>query len=282
MLDEREANPRAPKTGEMNQVMAFPENENISVELPPRVDILGVGVHALNMPLALALITERLRSRRKGYVCATDVNAIMAANRDGSFKQILNRSFLTTPDGMPTVWLGRLDGHDQMDRVYGPDLMLEVCRMSVEKGISHFLYGGDSGVAEQLKQTLCRRFPGIQITGTYTPPFRPLTERESNDVIRQISESRPDIIWVGLGAPKQERFMAEYIDRLETTLMFGVGAAFDFHTGRKKEAPRWMMRLGLQWAHRFWCEPRRLGKRYLVNNPRFLFALLRSRVRGGR
>lgn len=197
----------------------------------------------------------------------------MEAQCDPQFRSILNRSLLTTPDGMPTVWVGRLRGFSRMKRVFGPDLMLETCRASVEKGYTHFLYGGADGVAGQLKDFLLCRFPGLRITGTYTPPFRPLNEAEKESLRAQVSAVKPDFFWVGLSTPKQERFMAEYLARLDTRVMVGVGAAFDVHTGRIQDAPRWMKSAGLQWLHRLGQEPRRLWKRYLFNNPRFVLKM---------
>jgi N-acetylglucosaminyldiphosphoundecaprenol N-acetyl-beta-D-mannosaminyltransferase len=158
-----------------------------------------------------------------------------------------------------------------MDRVYGPDLMLLVCEYARDHGYTHFLYGGAEGVAQQLERSLETKFPGIKIAGTYTPPFRPLNETEETDLIKLIAERKPDIIWVGLSTPKQEKFMAQYQDKFPATLMFGVGAAFDFHAGRVRQAPRWMQRSGLEWFFRLCCEPRRLWRRYLRNNPLFAF-----------
>jgi N-acetylglucosaminyldiphosphoundecaprenol N-acetyl-beta-D-mannosaminyltransferase len=151
--------------------------------------------------------------------------------------------------------------------------MLEFCRHSVSRGFRHFLYGGNDGVAERLALSLRRRVPGLQIVGTYTPPFRMLNSDEEGALFERIATCRPDVIWVGLSTPKQERFMAKYLGRLDTKLMVGVGAAFDIHTGRIKDAPTWIKRAGLQWLHRLFQEPRRLGRRYLVNNPIFLMRI---------
>ena len=148
--------------------------------------------------------------------------------------------------------------------------MLLLCERSREKGYSHFLLGGKEGVAPELKCRLEKRFPGLKIVGTYTPPFRPLVAAEEEDLIRRIGEVKPDIIWVGISTPKQERFMAKYGDRLDATLLVGVGAAFDFHTGRLRQAPPWIQRSGFEWLFRLGCEPRRLWRRYLLNNPLFL------------
>jgi N-acetylglucosaminyldiphosphoundecaprenol N-acetyl-beta-D-mannosaminyltransferase len=235
-----------------------------------RVNVLGIGVSAIDMGRAVYRSDQLLREGQRGYICVTGVHGIMEAQSDPELGRILNRSFLTTPDGMPTVWLGRLQGHPSMGRVYGPDYMLEMCRLSVERGYRHFLYGGNIGVARLLADNLRAQFAGIQIVGTYTPPFRNLNEAEEAELVAMVSESKPDIFWVGLSTPKQERFMARYIDRLDVKLMVGVGAAFDIHTGGIKDAPVWVKNSGLQWLHRLLQEPRRLWRRYLVNNPAFV------------
>lgn len=246
-----------------------------------RVNVLGVGVSAINMRQALDMADSALQSGQKGYVCVTGVHGIMEAQKDSEFRNILNRSLITTPDGMPTVWVGWLQGFSGMRRVFGPDFMRQMCALSVERSYTHFLYGGAPGVADELERSLHRQFPGLQIVGTYTPPFRALNKDEQEELLDQVRRVRPDIVWVGLSTPKQERFMAEFLPRLETQLMIGVGAAFDVHTGRIKDAPKWMKQTGLQWLHRLLQEPGRLWKRYLINNPRFLwnitFQLLRIR-----
>jgi N-acetylglucosaminyldiphosphoundecaprenol N-acetyl-beta-D-mannosaminyltransferase len=239
----------------------------------PRANVLGVGVHAINIPGVLTVFQRAIEERIRGYVCVTGVHGIMEAQKNPAFRCILNRSLLTTPDGMPTVWVGKWQGYSEMQRVFGPQMMLEVCAMSVDKGYTHFLYGGTDGVAEQLKAAFLRKFPGLRIVGTYTPPFRPLNEAEKEDLRTRVSTLKPDIFWVGLSTPKQERFMAEYLPRLDTLVMVGVGAAFDVHTGRIQDAPQWMKAAGLQWLHRLAQEPRRLWKRYLYNNPRFVLKM---------
>lgn len=239
----------------------------------PRANVLGVGVHAIDMRRALEVFQRTVVERRKGYVCVTGVHGIMEAQKNPDFRAILNGSLLTTPDGVPTVWVGRWQGYSQMRRVFGPELMLEVCAMSVSKGYTHFLYGGADGVAEQLQAALLCRFPGLRIVGTYTPPFRQLNEAEKQDLCARVASVSPDIFWVGLSTPKQERFMAEYLPCLDTRVMVGVGAAFDVHTNRIQDAPAWMKTAGLQWLHRLGQEPRRLWKRYLYNNPRFVLKM---------
>jgi N-acetylglucosaminyldiphosphoundecaprenol N-acetyl-beta-D-mannosaminyltransferase len=251
---------------------------------PARANILGVGINALDMRAAVSAIDAAVSSGRKGYVCVTGVHGIMEAQRDEAFRAILNSSFLTTPDGMPTVWVGKWQGFCTIERVYGPDLMLDVCRLSVIKGYTHFLYGGKPGVADSLKSALEQRFPGIRILGTFCPPFRPLNVTEERDLVERVASLRPDLFWVGLSTPKQERFMDEFCPKLDTKVMLGVGAAFDIHAGLLKDSPAWLKNMGLQWVHRLYQEPKRLWKRYLVNNPRFVldiclqFAGVRERI----
>ena len=239
-----------------------------------RVSVLGVGISVLNLRTALDAIAAAVRERRPGYICVTGVHGVMEAQKDEAFRKILNGAFLCTPDGMPMVWAGKLNGYREMSRGYGPDLMLDVCAWSETSGARHFFYGGADGVAELLARKLKERFPKLAVAGTFTPPFRPLTGEEVQALQTQISAAKPDILWVGLSTPKQEKFMAEFRPRLQVTLMIGVGAAFDFHSGRVKQAPRWMQRSGLEWFYRLCSEPRRLAKRYLRNNPLFLGRIL--------
>jgi N-acetylglucosaminyldiphosphoundecaprenol N-acetyl-beta-D-mannosaminyltransferase len=236
-----------------------------------RVNVLGVGISVLNLRTALAAIADAVKARRKGYLCVTGVHGVMEAQDDPAFKGILNGAMLCTPDGMPMVWAGKLNGHREMSRVYGPDLMLDVCAWSETSGCKHFFYGGAEGVAELLAEKLKAKFPNLEVVGTFTPPFRALNADELGKLSAQVGTVKPDILWVGLSTPKQEKFMAEFLPKLDVTLMIGVGAAFDFHSGRVRQAPRWMQRSGLEWFYRLCSEPRRLGRRYCRNNP--LFAL---------
>jgi N-acetylglucosaminyldiphosphoundecaprenol N-acetyl-beta-D-mannosaminyltransferase len=239
-----------------------------------RINVLGVGISVLNLRTALAAIADAVSARRQGYICVTGVHGVMEAQDDAAFKKILNGAFLCTPDGMPMVWAGKLNGQTEMSRVYGPDLMLDVCAWSETSGAKHFFYGGADGVAELLAQKLKAKFPKLQVVGTFTPPFRALNETEVNFLQAQVAAARPDIFWVGLSTPKQEKFMAEFLPKLDATLLIGVGAAFDFHSGRVRQAPRWMQRSGLEWLYRLGSEPRRLAKRYFRNNPRFVWNFL--------
>lgn len=237
---------------------------------PPRTNILGVGISALTMDLALRVIDGWIARRERRYVCVATVHSVMEAQRDPTLRAILNRSGLTTPDGMPLVWLSRRLGFPHVERVYGPDLLLALAEHGVERGYRHFFYGGGPGVADRLAARLAERFPGICIAGTYTPPFRPLPPEADAAVVELINGLEPDIVWVGLGCPKQEHWMAEHRERLDAPVLIGVGAAFDFLSGAKRQAPRWMQRSGLEWLFRLAQEPRRLGKRYLVYNPWFV------------
>lgn len=246
---------------------------NLKVK-PNHVNILGVHVTPTNIPRVIDDIDLAVSEGRKGYVCVTGVHGIMESQQNPELRDTLNRAFLNVPDGMPTVWLGHLQGFENMARVYGPELMLELCDYSRSKGLRHFLYGGNSGVAERLKQNLEKMYPGLKIVGTYTPPFRPLNDSEKADLQAQVADCQPDIFWVGLSTPKQEKFMREYLPELDTKVMLGVGAAFDVHTGGIIDAPRWMKNAGLQWFHRLLQEPKRLWRRYLINNPIFIGKIL--------
>ena len=246
------------------------------IGVAPRVDVLGVGVSAINLPQALGIVDGWITRREPHYVCVTGVHGIMESQRDEELRRIHNAAGLVTPDGMPLVWLSRLRGFAHVDRVYGPDLMLAACDHSLARRYSHFFYGGGDGVADRLASRLSARFPDLRIAGTFTPPFRALTADEDQDVVRRINEAAPDIVWVGLSTPKQERWMHAHVGRLEAPVLIGVGAAFDFHAGLKRQAPIWMQRSGLEWLFRLLTEPLRLGPRYLVNNPAFVWRIARD------
>jgi N-acetylglucosaminyldiphosphoundecaprenol N-acetyl-beta-D-mannosaminyltransferase len=242
--------------------------------LPPRVNILGVGVSAITMPMVLDIIEGWIVQQETHYVCVTGVHGVMESQRDAELKRIHNRAGLVTPDGMPLVWLCRLGGFSHVERGYGPDLMLALCEQSPEQGYRHFLYGGKPDIPKKLARNLQQRFPGLEIAGIYSPPFRPLSDEEDEQIVKMINETNADVVWVGLGTPKQERWMATHIGRLTAPVLIGVGAAFDFHAGRRPQAPRWIQRSGLEWLFRLMIEPRRLGKRYLINNPMFMLLIL--------
>jgi N-acetylglucosaminyldiphosphoundecaprenol N-acetyl-beta-D-mannosaminyltransferase len=239
----------------------------------PRFDVLGVQVSAIDIPTATDEIGRWIEQREQHYVCVTGVHGVMESQADAELLAIHNRSGLTTPDGMPMVWAGRWAGLP-IQRVYGPDLMLALCERAVESGWTSFFYGGAEGVPERLAHELTTRFPGLRVAGTYSPPFRPLNPAEDIEVVERINAAAPDLVYVGLSTPKQERWMAAHVGLLHAPALLGVGAAFDIHAGTLRQAPRWMQRSGTEWLFRLAVEPRRLWRRYLSNNPRFAVRLM--------
>jgi N-acetylglucosaminyldiphosphoundecaprenol N-acetyl-beta-D-mannosaminyltransferase len=237
----------------------------------PSVNILGVPVSAIDMGQAVEAIDRWIATGEKQYVCVANTHSINECKRDASFKEIHRRAGMVTPDGMPLVWVSHLKGFRQVGRVDGFGLMHSVCAFGLKRGYRHFLYGGwPPVVVEALAQRLAEKFLGIQIVGTHCPPFRQEAQTEDPEVIAKINAARPDIVWIGLGAPKEERWVAKHIQLLSASILIGVGAAFDYHAGTKKKAPMWMQQRGLEWLYRLSSEPRRLGSRYLRNNPAFV------------
>lgn len=248
--------------------------------VPQSIDVMGVPIAATNLSAATESVLRLAESGHGGYICITGAHGVIEAQDDPGFADILRGSLFNTPDGMPNVWMGRyLHGSRAMDRVYGPDLMREVFDGSQERDVRHFFYGGKDGVAGRLEERLVGRFPGARVVGTCTPPFRPLTPEEESDLLRQIEECDPNVIWVGLSTPKQERFMAEWTRRLPGRVMLGVGAAFDFHAGLVPSAPEKLQRAGLEWFYRLCTEPKRLWPRYSKIVPRFLWGSFRQIAR---
>src|SRR6476661_9920209 len=239
-----------------------------------RVNVLGVGVCPLTRHEALAIIEEWIANRERQYVCVCGIHGIMECQRDERLRAIHNSAGMVTTDGMPLVWLSWLNGFRQAQRVYGPDLLLDCCSRSQVQGYRHFFYGGGPGVPQQLITRLQNRFPGLQVAGGYSPPYRALTADEDAEVVQRINAAEPDVVWIGLSTPKQEQWMADHRDRLTAPVLIGVGAAFDFHSGLKRQAPRWMQPSGLEWIFRLWQEPKRLWRRYLRNNPLFVWQIL--------
>ncbi len=251
-----------------------------------RLNVLGVGISPVNLTQAVATVEGWLEADERTYVCVTPVAGVMACQRDPELRRIFNASGMTTPDGMPIVWLLRLLGHPSVGRVYGPDLMRAVCRRSESAGWRHYLYGGLPGVAAKLAARLEQEHAGLRIAGFGTPPVPWQPGREDREGVETINASGADIVWVGLSTPKQEQWMAIHRTRLRAPVLIGVGAAFDFLSGVKPQAPRWMQRSGLEWLFRLASEPRRLWWRYLVDNPLFVMLvalqLLGLRRAGGR
>ncbi len=218
-----------------------------------------------------------IERREPGYVVASAVHALMVAREDGEMRAALDEATLVVPDGMPIVWATRRLGKGLEDRVYGPELMARFCERSAKNGYRVFLYGGYSQDAlETLSDELCARYPGLNICGHYWAPHRPMTSEEEDLIVRELNSAKPDVIWVGTGAPRQERWMRHMRPRLDAPVLVGVGAAFDFHSGRIQQAPAWMQRRGLEWLYRLSREPKRLFWRYFTYNIRFIFAFLRQ------
>jgi N-acetylglucosaminyldiphosphoundecaprenol N-acetyl-beta-D-mannosaminyltransferase len=231
---------------------------------------VDTNVAAVNLGSISVIIGEWIRRREQTYVCLADVHAIMQAHWNSDVRRIQAQAGLVTADGMPLVWLGRLLGHATVARVYGPDLLVGLARFGLGRGYRHFFYGGYEGVAERLARYLKSSVPGVNICGVIAPPRGQPSFDEAEAFVREINGARPDIVWVGLGAPKQERWMAENRDRLDAPVLIGVGAAFDFLSGAKRQAPLWMQRSGLEWSFRLATEPRRLAARYFQCIPTFV------------
>lgn len=237
-------------------------------------ELLDVKISAVNLDLAGKKIASWIKERYKGYVCVAPVSTVVDARRSPEYRDIVNRAEMVTPDGMPVAWLGRSKGFSEVDRTYGPDLMLKLCEMGQRPGWRHFFYGGTDEVCDKLVRSLKERFPEMIVAGTFAPPYMPKAEQLGEDLAGRINVARPDILWVGLGSPKQDYWMAINRQVLEVPVMIGIGAAFDFHAGCKPQAPYWMQRSGLEWLFRLCCEPRRLWRRYLVGNFLFVFWIL--------
>lgn len=235
--------------------------------------VAGVGISAVDYRHVCAQTAEWVEEGRRSparYVCVTSVHGIVTARSDADFRRMLNEADMATPDGMPVVWAMRSFGHRGQQRVYGPTLMLRLCESAERCGHRIFLYGATEDTLAALRRNLLARFPGLQIAGLYAPPFRPLTAEEDADVISRIRQSQADIVFVGISTPKQEAWMFAHKASLPGTVMFGVGAAFNFHAGVVRQAPAWMQARGLEWFYRLLMEPRRLWRRYLLETPLFL------------
>jgi N-acetylglucosaminyldiphosphoundecaprenol N-acetyl-beta-D-mannosaminyltransferase len=243
-----------------------------------RAVILGVAISAVTLDRAASIVETWIRNRTPNYVCITGAHGVIESRRDAQLRQIHNDAGMVAPDGMPLVFMARRLGFDRVTRVYGPDLMRRLTKISAEKGYRQYYYGGGPGLADRLAATLKARFSTLEIAGTMTPPFRPLTPEEDDAAIERINEAAPDIVWVGLSTPKQELWMASHVGRLNGAVLIGVGAAFDFLAGTKSQAPAWMQRSGLEWTYRLACEPRRLWKRYARIVPLFFVLALAQLV----
>jgi N-acetylglucosaminyldiphosphoundecaprenol N-acetyl-beta-D-mannosaminyltransferase len=240
----------------------------------PLATVLRIPVDALCMESALERVRGLLELPGRNFVCCAAVHGIVEAQRNPALREAYDRAVMTIPDGMPLVWVGQHQGHHAMERVTGPDLMLEIFRRPEFSGMKHFLYGGEPGVADDLRRRFTARFPQAHIVGTFVPPFRELNAAEDQELEAAIESAKPDIIWVGLGCPKQEIFMSRYVPIVNARLMIGVGAAFNYHTGKLRDCAPWIKRAGLQWLHRLLQEPGRLWRRYLITNSTFIALIL--------
>jgi N-acetylglucosaminyldiphosphoundecaprenol N-acetyl-beta-D-mannosaminyltransferase len=247
---------------------------------PPTTSVLGVPLALTDYERTIDWIDATIRTERQGYICVAATHTVVACQDDPELRAAVHGAALVVPDGQPVVWAMNALGNDLTGRVYGPDLMAKYCERSALTGTRMFLYGGrNQGALVQLALNLRRRYPGVQIVGGYSPPFRPLSGEERDAIAAEINHAKPDVVWVGIGVPKQEKWMAEMRPRLDAPVLVGVGAAFDFHAGLVPQAPAWMQSAGLEWLYRLSKEPRRLWKRYLTYNPRFVYGFARQYVR---
>jgi N-acetylglucosaminyldiphosphoundecaprenol N-acetyl-beta-D-mannosaminyltransferase len=244
---------------------------------PPSADVLDVPLALIDYERTLDWIDAAVRDRRRGYLCVAAVHTVMACGDDNALREAVLDADFTVPDGQPLVWALKLLGHTLDDRVYGPELMERACARAAATGQRFYIYGGrNHGALAELARNLRLRHPGLRIVGGHCPPFRALTDAEEAAVVDDINGSRADVVWVGIGVPKQEKWMARMRERLDAPVLVGVGAAFDFHAGLVPQAPDRLQRLGLEWAFRLVQEPRRLWRRYLRYNPRFVVGFARQ------
>jgi N-acetylglucosaminyldiphosphoundecaprenol N-acetyl-beta-D-mannosaminyltransferase len=232
--------------------------------------IIGTLLNPTSYADATRLILDWSKRRESRYVCIANVHLLMEAHDSAQYNHVINDADLVTPDGMPLVWMMRLKGLRGQERVYGPTLMLHVLESAALENAAVGFYGSSREVLQALNERMQARFPALKVSYAFSPPFREMSQEEDLEIVRQINTSSATILFVGLGCPKQEKWMADHRGRVRA-VMIGVGAAFDFHAGFKPQAPAWMQMAGMEWLHRLATEPRRLWKRYLYHNPRFVF-----------
>ena len=243
---------------------------NVNKESIPTCNILGVNIAAINMEWLLAYLAQNLSDIKGDYICVSNVHTTVTSYEDASYCAIQNGGLMAIPDGGPLSTVGQKRGFKDMARTTGPSLMGEIFKISAEKGYRHYFYGSTEETLELLYQKLTDHYPGIQIAGMYSPPFRPMTEEENQAIVERINETKPDFVWIGLGAPKQEKWMAAHHGQIGG-LMVGVGAGFDYYAENIKRAPEWMQKSNLEWLYRLMQDPKRLFKRYLVTNTKFIW-----------
>jgi N-acetylglucosaminyldiphosphoundecaprenol N-acetyl-beta-D-mannosaminyltransferase len=246
----------------------------------PARPVLGIPLALTDYAHTLDWMDAAAASRHRGYVCVAATHTVMACQEDAELRSAVLGADFTVPDGQPLVWALRALGNDLRDRVYGPDLMDAACERAARTGRRFYLYGGrNQGALVELTRILRLRYPGLKIVGGHAPPFRTLSAEEDAAIVADINRAAPDVVWVGTGVPRQEKWMARMRERLDAPVLIGVGAAFDFHAGLVRQAPPWMQRSGLEWAFRLLQEPRRLWRRYLRYNPRFVTGFARQYAR---
>jgi len=252
---------------------SFVEERFAAVATPPTVTVLGVPLALTDYEGTLDWIDVAVSARELGYVCVCNVHTVMASNEDTELRRALLSSSMNLPDGQPLVWAINALGNSLEGRVYGPELMARACARATRGSHRFYLYGGrNQGALVQLALNLRQRYPGAKIVGGYSPPHRPLTDEEDEAVVDEINRTEADVVWVGIGVPKQEKWMARMRERLTAPVLVGVGAAVDFHAGLVPQAPGWLQEAGMEWAYRLAHEPRRLWRRYMRYNPRFVRA----------
>ena len=243
----------------------------------PTCNIMGVNIAAINMEWLVEYLRENLVDIKGDYICVSNVHMTVTAYENPDYLKVQNGGLMAIPDGGPLSTVGQKRGYKNMARTTGPSLMGEIFKISAEKGYRHYFYGSKEETLEILKQKLEEKYSGIQIAGMYSPPFRPLTEDEDKKVVERINETKPDYVWIGLGAPKQEKWMAEHQGKIDG-LMLGVGAGFDYYAENIKRAPMWMQKSNLEWVYRLMQDPKRLFKRYLHTNTKFIWnAMIRGK-----
>lgn len=257
--------------------MAVDFKHKVNKETIPVCEIMGVKIAAINMGWLLNFTDKCIKDLSGDYMCVSNVHTTVMSDEDEGYKAIQNGGIMAIPDGGPLSSVGRKRGFQKMDRTTGPSYMGEIFKISVEKGYRHYFYGSTEETLEKLYQELTAQYPGIQIAGMYSPPFREITEEEDATVIERINDAKPDFVWVGLGAPKQEKWMAAHQGRV-SGFMVGVGAGFDYFAGNISRAPEWMQKHNLEWVYRLIQDPKRLFKRYLVTNTKFIWnAMVRGK-----
>jgi len=241
-----------------------------------RYNVIGNKISQLTMSRALESVIKRVKTGEGGYVCFTNVHVSVMARENPDIQTIINQSFLTLPDGKPVYWVGKMQGLDELEHIPGPDFFPELISIKADPPLKHYFFGGKQETLDTLIDNIKLKFPHVEVVGAESPPFRELTCDELESSLARIRDSEADVVWVGLGAPKQEKWMSENWETLKPAVLFGVGAAFDFHAGNIKRAPEWFQRFGLEWLHRLLSEPRRLWKRYFYTNTMFLFYLIKD------